>query len=52
MAGGEGLEPSPTGPEPGVLPLDDPPVRKNYYTNEAGPSQYLFTNNFRFARQF
>src|SRR5690554_467418 len=26
MAGGEGFEPSPTGPEPAVLPLDDPPT--------------------------
>ena len=26
MAGGEGIEPSPTGPEPVVLPLDHPPT--------------------------
>jgi hypothetical protein len=31
LAGGEGLEPSPTGPEPGVLPLDDPPKRITNY---------------------
>jgi hypothetical protein len=29
MAGGEGIEPSHTGPEPVVLPLDDPPTRIN-----------------------
>ena len=28
MAGGEGVEPSPTGPEPVVLPLDYPPTCK------------------------
>ena len=26
MAGGEGLEPPSAGPEPAVLPLDDPPA--------------------------
>jgi hypothetical protein len=31
LAGGEGIEPSHTGPEPVVLPLDDPPKRINYY---------------------
>ncbi len=31
MAGGEGLEPSLAGPEPAVLPLDDPPASKFYY---------------------
>jgi hypothetical protein len=35
MAGGEGLEPSPTGPEPGVLPLDDPPKRSTNYISRS-----------------
>lgn len=26
IAGGQGLEPRLTGPKPGVLPLDDPPI--------------------------
>ena len=30
MAGGQGFEPWLTGPEPVVLPLDDPPTRKLY----------------------
>ena len=36
MAGGEGLEPSLTGPEPVVLPLDDPPPdnRTIYYNTQ------------------
>src|SRR5262250_668182 len=31
MAGGGGLEPPLPGPEPGVLPLDDPPARRPLY---------------------
>src|SRR5215468_4911176 len=31
MAGGGGLEPPVPGPEPGVLPLDDPPARRPLY---------------------
>lgn len=30
MAGGLGLEPRLTGPKPGVLPLDDPPIHGNH----------------------
>ena len=31
MAGGQGLEPWLTGPEPAVLPLDDPPATSEYF---------------------
>ena len=34
MAGGPGFEPELTGPEPVVLPLDDPPVRVNLFPTE------------------
>src|SRR4030095_6813893 len=33
MAGGGGLEPPLPGPEPGVLPLDDPPARRPLYVS-------------------
>ncbi len=49
LAGGGGFEPPLTGPEPVVLPLDDPPPAAHYYA-EASP--YLSnTGPLRHARK-
>ena len=44
MAGGPGFEPGLTGPEPVVLPLDDPPVMCNptyYRKNLCGSRNFV-----------
>ena len=34
IAAGQGLEPQLPGPEPGVLPLDDPAIFRRFYRPE------------------
>ena len=47
MAGGEGFVPSPTGPEPVVLPLDDPPTYAFILYHQVSIGSRVFTGKIR-----